>query len=1226
MKKNIFKIVLSLVLVLVTIFSSLPSKASAASIDYTSADVDKRIRIVQYYYATKKCLKAIDSSFGDKYNSNFFPKISDISVISDIKIYPGFNIATDDGDAYCSNILHGYRKTDNHGNTADTIYGGGAFEFLGLNGLEKAGNKEELWGEVFGYRKEGENLGSNQKYIISTKALLTKAENDANVPETGLIPELPIYGPQTSEDVSHVLEISPDGHIANHMDDHFAIYLKNRNKLDVGKKIQKGDYKEVSDLYKDFFATPKPKNSTTVQDFSRRYVVKRAECSAYGYSIGCRDYEGSNYETSEPSGPSIITSSNGEPVIKESSELGSAVYEFVKNGSIADSFEKYFKNKVFGGNIPFFLGGGAHDRVAAYKFWYDHLFGSNIQNDNDKKHYCSATAKAAADIKSGETQYDPAVSSDTAYGPMSMVNSSGELSEYHVSWGKFDSKTNKYIPIAGNDKIVGLYSSLDQTNKTCSEIAAELGKVAINLTPEERKQLKDLGLIDGQLNSASDGSTDSTDTESEKPTCFTAAGRSLGWLLCPGLDFVGNTTSKLYDSITEHFLNLKPAMFERISDIGSWQIFQNFANIGFIIIFLFVILSQVTGYGIDNYGIKRLLPRLIVGAILINLSFVICQLATDVSNIIGFSVNRTFTNLAQEVPVPETKDITSTEVNQQYTKEYKDLINGMKTAGGTVATISGFLVAGIAFVAAEGAAGAIVAALVGLITVLAAVFMVFIVLGMRQAMVAILTVVSPVIFVLYLFPGTQKIFSRLSKLFFALLMVFPICGLMIGGGTFASKLLLSINTDGGFLSTIIAMLVGVVPFFLIPSTLRSSMAAAGNIGSRVTNVGQGLGRAAQRGIQNNEGYRDWRNLQRAGLRRDQNGDLQVTAGGSLRRRFAATGAGRFLGAQGSMLRGQAAAVKANKERTAAAELSSPDSIAAINASHAAAAEQDAISARMSSIAMATNSGARVGEGDGSDGEDTLFGQYLKAVNSGDEIGAKAAIEYAGKDKATAKIFNEALKKDFEANPNRYKSESGQKIMRAVSQQVFSGKGGQMLSSMNPQLAEYTTQVNNGKIDPKNTDFHSWSQSGEGLKATVGNRITKASELSAMKTSAIEDFTQTLNAAAATGDVNALDAQEKYHKVIERALEEKLNSASSDTDIAKLEAIARAGGYRDLDDYKNHKLQSELKIEQDKGAAQVSGSFSGIKTGVLQHRLNDPTISGIEKDRIRAEINRRNSNP
>ena len=84
-------------------------------------------------------------------------------------------------------------------------------------------------------------------------------------------------------------------------------------------------------------------------------------------------------------------------------------------------------------------------------------------------------------------------------------------------------------------------------------------------------------------------------------------------------------------------------MFQLTADIfntgGStyqiWQSLLTFANTGMIIILLVIVFSQLTGYGIDNYGIKKMLPKLIVTAILINLSFLLCQIAIDLSNIIG---------------------------------------------------------------------------------------------------------------------------------------------------------------------------------------------------------------------------------------------------------------------------------------------------------------------------------------------------------------------------------------------------------------------------------------------------------------------------------------------------------------------------------------------------------------------------------------------------------------
>ena len=63
---------------------------------------------------------------------------------------------------------------------------------------------------------------------------------------------------------------------------------------------------------------------------------------------------------------------------------------------------------------------------------------------------------------------------------------------------------------------------------------------------------------------------------------------------------------------------------------------------------LIVIFSYLTGIGINNYRIKQILPRLILTAILVNLSFIVCLLAVDASNILGSSLNGTFDKVIEE--------------------------------------------------------------------------------------------------------------------------------------------------------------------------------------------------------------------------------------------------------------------------------------------------------------------------------------------------------------------------------------------------------------------------------------------------------------------------------------------------------------------------------------------------------------------------------------------------
>ena len=349
-----------------------------------------------------------------------------------------------------------------------------------------------------------------------------------------------------------------------------------------------------------------------------------------------------------------------------------------------------------------------------------------------------------------------------------------------------------------------------------------------------------------------DGST--TDSEVD---CFNAAG-ALGWILCPVIEFTQHTITAIYGSIVENFLEFRAEWL----DIGgqgesvyqAWQTFQSFANIIFVIVLLVVIFSQLTGVGIDNLGIKRVLPKLIIAAILINLSYLICMLFVDISNILGVGFNNIFSNIIVS-------------------------IDGGKGAGtgaqvlttvvtGAVAGAVGFLALNPVTVGIFGSV-IVIPLVLGLIGVLVGVLFFFILLGARQAGIIMLVVASPIAFACYMLPNTKTIFDKWLKMFEGLLLLFPICGLLMGGSAFASKVLLTVDT--GFLGTLIAMLVGVVPFFFIPTLLRGAFSAMGNIGARIAGAGQSLSRTLGGAVARSDTMKDAQTRMRAGV--DRNGNL-----------------------------------------------------------------------------------------------------------------------------------------------------------------------------------------------------------------------------------------------------------------------------------------------------------------------------------------------------------------
>ncbi len=460
-------------------------------------------------------------------------------------------------------------------------------------------------------------------------------------------------------------------------------------------------------------------------------------------------------------------------------------------------------------------------------------------------------------------------------------------------------------------------------------------------------------------------------------TCMNSGGaESLGWIVCPVLDLMTRASGQLYNNYIVPALQVKPKLFEeRTGDSNDtfdvWGIFQGFANVLFIILLLAVIFSQLTGVGIDNYGIKKILPKLLVAAILVNLSYYICVALVDVSNIVGNSLQAMFDGMASGLSAP--------------------LPGGGGSGAGATAITAVLILGGLA---AVGVAiwqnpAILLTLLVAALGVVISILFLFVILSAREAAIVVLTVISPLAFACYMLPNTKKLFDKWLKIWEGLLLVYPICGLLVGGGNFMSKLMLSATgagTDGsGFFGSFTAMLIGIVPIFFIPTVLKGSFAAMGNLGAKISGFGDRMRGGVTRGIRNSEGFR---NAQKLGLERrtrkkaglDKNGNL--TKSGERRANLAQTRFGRLIGAD----KRRAAYINAAKKDVATGEEA--------NASLTNALSRSAIAAN------------------GGNAEAYYTDQFEQAANSGNIRGMNAALAAAVssgylKDKDIAKIVRNA---------------------------------------------------------------------------------------------------------------------------------------------------------------------------------------------------------------------------
>ena len=333
----------------------------------------------------------------------------------------------------------------------------------------------------------------------------------------------------------------------------------------------------------------------------------------------------------------------------------------------------------------------------------------------------------------------------------------------------------------------------------------------------------------------------------DEDLCYRNA-RSLGWVICPVIFGAREMADSIYKAVIP-LIQTNESIVGQLAtnDSGlykAWSIFRNLANIIFVILFMVIIFSQLTGYGIDNYGIKRMLPKVIVTAILINLSFIICALAVDITNIIGTSIKDLFEAIGSNVG----NAVVTGSFGEAFGQISQKVISGLAITG------SAAIIAGIA-IEMNGWA-IVIPILLFLLTVVIAVFFALVVLGLRQAIVVILIVLSPLAFACNMLPNTENIFKKWWSTAKTMLMVYPIVGALTGIGYLTSRILLS--ADSGFIMVLVAGVLMVGPYFLIPSLTRKALDSVGSLGTRLGNMGRGARNGARGRINNSEAVKNFR--------------------------------------------------------------------------------------------------------------------------------------------------------------------------------------------------------------------------------------------------------------------------------------------------------------------------------------------------------------------------------
>lgn len=304
--------------------------------------------------------------------------------------------------------------------------------------------------------------------------------------------------------------------------------------------------------------------------------------------------------------------------------------------------------------------------------------------------------------------------------------------------------------------------------------------------------------------------------EGEASNCKIEA---LGWLLCPVFELIGGISDAAY-KVVALMLTVPPVMTTGDSSgvYSAWKSMRNVANVAFVLAFLIIIFSQVTSIGFSNYNIKKMVPRLVMAAILVNISFWICAIAVDLSNILGSSIKSIFDGMTEGITVTNNGDFWSGDG-----PAFGAIVAGV--IAGTLITATAdimMLLAGLVPV---------------LITVFIAILTVFVVLTARQAIIVLLIVISPLAFVAMLLPNTEGWFTKWRQLLQIMLLMFPIIAGIFGASALAAMVVM--NSTDNIAVQILGAGIAVVPLALTPIVMKTAGGMLNKIGAVVNNPNRG---------------------------------------------------------------------------------------------------------------------------------------------------------------------------------------------------------------------------------------------------------------------------------------------------------------------------------------------------------------------------------------------------
>lgn len=306
---------------------------------------------------------------------------------------------------------------------------------------------------------------------------------------------------------------------------------------------------------------------------------------------------------------------------------------------------------------------------------------------------------------------------------------------------------------------------------------------------------------------------------------------NFGWLLCPAIDLANSTIQTLVNQVIIPELTISPLTAGNGDEYRVWGSIRTLADVLFVLIFMVIIFANTLQFELNAYTIKKVIPKLVAAAILVQFSFIISAIIIDIGNILGQGI----ASLVNVV-------VTHPNATPPHGSAANPLLYGLGAAFDTALLIGAVATIGVPTI--------VLAVLSGLISVIGVVFT----LVARQLIIIMLVVLSPLAFAAFVLPNTDRYFSMWLKMFIRISLMYPLIILLLNVAAIGQN-----ASTGTSLAALLAIIFPIIAFFMIPMTFKWAGSAMSLAADRINRVSSGVNSSgAMKGLRTNARERQQR--------------------------------------------------------------------------------------------------------------------------------------------------------------------------------------------------------------------------------------------------------------------------------------------------------------------------------------------------------------------------------